>query len=341
MANAGSEQSGTSVQAVDAPLTRSACFLVLEVAQEEQALDSVREVLSGIEDLVKTVAFRDVGNTLSCTVGIGSEIWPGLTRMERPAELHPFREFVGQTHTAIGTPGDLLFHIRADRPDICFEMERLLLDSLGAAVSTVDEVTGFRYFDARDLLGFVDGTANPVGPALPDSTLVGAEDPRFTGGSYVVVQKYLHPLAAWNALSTEEQEAIIGRRKADNVELADAEVGQKSHKTLNTITENGEELDILRDNMPFGSPGQGEFGTFFIGYSRRLWVIERMLERMFIGDPPGLHDRILDFSVPETGTTFFAPSAELLASLDDPGVDEGAEGSLGIGGLKETENERN
>jgi putative iron-dependent peroxidase len=103
----------------------------------------------------------------------------------------------------------------------------------------------------------------------------------------------------------------------DNIELDDAESGQQSHKSLTTIEdENGTEHDILRDNMPFGSPASGEFGTYFIGYSRRLWVIERMLQRMFVGEPPGLHDRILDFSTPLTGTTFFAPSASLLASLD-------------------------
>jgi putative iron-dependent peroxidase len=182
-------------------------------------------------------------------------------------------------------------------------------------VVVADETVGFRYFDTRDLLGFVDGTANPVGPALPEASLVGEEDERFAGGSYVVVQKYQHPLEMWNALTTEDQEAIMGRRKADNTELEDAIDGQKSHKTLTTIVDDAGEHDFLRDNMPFAIPGAGVYGTYFIGYCRYLWVIERMLYRMFIGDPPGLHDRLLDFSTPVTGTVFFAPSADLLASL--------------------------
>jgi putative iron-dependent peroxidase len=162
----------------------------------------------------------------------------------------------------------------------------------------------------------VDGTANPVGPAVPSSVLVAEEDGHASGGSYIVVQKYTHDLPGWKDLSTEQQEKIIGRTKIDNVELDDAESGQRSHKTLSTIEdENGKEHGILRDNMPFGSPGSGEFGTYFIGYTRRLWVIEKMLENMFVGDPPGLHDRLLDFSRPLTGTTFFAPSASLLAGL--------------------------
>ncbi len=340
-------------QTIDAPLTRHAVFLVLTVAPGSDPLDAVRSVLSDVDGLVKTVGFRDLGASFTCTVGIGAAIWPGLTGLPLPRELHEFTTITGARHTAPSTPGDLLFHIRSDRQDLCYEFERLLLEALGDAVAVADETIGFRYLDTRDLLGFVDGTANPVGHHLPESTLVGEEDPAAAGGSYVVVQKYLHPLASWHALTTEQQEAIIGRRKADNVELDDAESGQKAHKTLATIVDDaGVEHDILRDNMPFGSPGTATFGTYFIGYSRELWVVERMLERMFIGDPPGLHDRLLDFSEAVTGSVFFAPSAEALANLGSPAptgtgtpapVDEtGPAGAgtgslgLGLGGLRGT-----
>ncbi|ARJ07169.1 peroxidase [Cnuibacter physcomitrellae] len=329
MGSGGDRRVPIEAQSVDAPLTGSAVFLVLSVADDSAALDTVRSALADLDELAKTVAFRDLGAAFTCTVAIGARVWPGLVRRPLPTELHPFRVVQGAVHTAPSTPGDLLFHIRSDRRDLCFEFERLLLEQLGSAVSVVDETVGFRYFDARDLLGFVDGTANPVGLALPEATLVGDEDPDYAGGSYVVVQRYAHPIETWNALTTEQQEAVIGRRKADNVELDDAVEGQKSHKTLTTIVDDaGEEHDILRDNMPFGSPASGEFGTYFIGYSRQLWVIERMLERMFVGDPPGLHDRLLDFSVARTGSAFFAPSAGLLAALDD---DPPAAGPAGAG----------
>ena len=207
-------------------------------------------------------------------------------------------ESTGTPHVAPSTPGDFLFHIRADRQDLCFEFERRLLDALGDSVTVIDDTPGFRYFDTRDLLGFVDGTANPIEAELPEMTLIGDEDPEFAGGSYVIVQKYLHDLAAWGRLTTEEQEAVIGRTKADNVELDDAAGPQLAHKTLTTISDgDGGEFDILRDNMPFGRPGRGEFGTYFIGYSRRLWVTELMIQRMFVGQPPGLlrpHPRRLD-----------------------------------------------
>lgn len=317
MSNSPTRRVPIEAQKVDAPLTSSAVFLVVTVNDGEDAAATVRDVISGVDDLTKNVGFRDLDGQLSCTVGIGSEVWPRLTAKPAPPELHPFREFAGSAHTAAHTPGDLLFHVRANRQDLVFEFERQLLDALADAVTVVDETSGFRYFDARDLLGFVDGTANPVGSAVGESTLVGDEDAAHAGGSYVVIQKYLHSLEQWQALTTEQQEAIIGRKKADNIELDDAETGQKSHKTLSTIVVDGVEHDILRDNMPFGSPGTFTFGTYFIGYSRRLWVIEKMLERMFIGDPPGLHDRILDYSQAVMGCTFFAPSADFLAALGD------------------------
>jgi putative iron-dependent peroxidase len=305
-------------QRVDAPLTQSATFLVMSITDSPDAIKVVRSTLASLDDLAKNVSIRDLSASFACTVGIGSNVWDRVTGLPRPAELHPFQEVKGAVHTAVSTPGDLLFHIRSERRDLCFEFERQLMDILGDSVKVVDETVGFRYFDVRDLLGFVDGTANPVGPAVPASILVTEEDASAVGGSYIVIQKYVHNLKGWRGLSTEHQEGIIGRTKLDNIELDDAAADhQKAHKTLATIEdENGQEHSILRDNMPFGSPGSGEFGTYFIGYSRRLWVIERMLERMFIGDPPGLHDRILDFSKPLTGTTFFAPSASLLASLE-------------------------
>ncbi|KAK0108135.1 hypothetical protein ONS95_002957 [Cadophora gregata] len=312
-------------QQVDAPLTCSATFLVLSATPTPESIKTIRSVLSGISGLAKNVAIRDLNASFACTVGIGSSVWDTITGLPRPSELTPFKEVKGKTHTAPSTPGDLLFHIRSERRDLNFEFERQLMDLLGDSVKVEDETTGFRYFDVRDLLGFVDGTANPVGQAVTESVLVAQEDVSTesgtaqVGGSYIVVQKYLHNLKSWRGLKTEQQEAVIGRTKLDNIELDDAPEGQQmSHKSLATVEDaEGNEHDILRDNMPFGSPGSGEYGTYFIGYSRRLWVVEKMLQRMFIGVPEGMHDRILDYSTATTGNVFFAPSASLLEGLGD------------------------
>lgn len=189
-----------------------------------------------------------------------------------------------------------------------------IMAGFGDAISVVDEVHGFRYFDARDLLGFVDGTENPTGQAAMDDLFIGAEDASHAGGSYVIVQKYFHDLAAWNALSTEEQERIIGRAKLSDIETDDAKKAPYAHNVLTSIEKNGKEIKILRDNMPFGRAG-GEFGTYFIGYSRSPETIEQMLENMFVGKPPGNYDRLLDFSRPITGSLFFVPSATFLENV--------------------------
>ncbi len=302
-------------QSVEAPLSAFAVFLVVTVDAGEDAAAQARQVIADVGSLVRAVGFRDLDGQLSCIVGIGSAAWDRFGATGKPRQLHPFAPVIGARHTAPSTPGDLLFHIRAQRADLCFEFERLLLDKLGSAVTVVDEVQGFRYFDTRDLLGFVDGTENPTGRGMAEAALISEAEPDFEGGSYVVVQKYLHDLERWNRLGTSVQEHIIGRTKADNVELDDA---PGSHKDLATITDaDGTEHDILRDNMPFGSPGAGQFGTYFIGYAGDLSVIERMLQRMFIGEPPGAHDRILDYSTAVTGSAYFVPSADLLESLGD------------------------
>ncbi|HEV7997541.1 MAG TPA: Dyp-type peroxidase [Stellaceae bacterium] len=336
-------------QLLSVELTRAAIFLVVTLSPGPEPEAAARSLCADFAALLRAVGFRDLEGRLSCVIGFGSAVWGRLFGEPRPAELHPFREFGAGPRHAIATPGDILFHIRAQRMDLCFELASLVMARLGDAVLVADEVHGFGYFDQRDLLGFVDGTENPQGEAAFDAVLVGGEDSGFTGGSYVVVQKYLHDLTAWNALSTEAQERIIGRRKLSNVELDAAVKPSFAHNELTTIVENGEERKIVRDNMPFGEAGKGEFGTYFIGYSRSPRTIEQMLENMFVGKPPGNYDRILDFSRAVTGNLFFAPTAAFLENVSpDPPPPAAAtaadapqptpsvhDGSLGIGSLKE------
>jgi putative iron-dependent peroxidase len=344
-------------QGVLTPLTTSAIFLVVRL--DHGAEPTARDLLADLSALQRTVGFRAPEVGLTVVAGVGSIAWDRLFTGPRPAELHPFRELRGDKHRAVSTAGDLLFHIRAGTTDLCFELASLIVERLADAGEVVDEVHGFRYFDLRDLLGFVDGTENPTGPSAEVAVTIGAEDPGFSGASYVIVQKYLHDLSTWNVLSVEDQELVIGRRKLSNVELADDVKPSNSHVALNTIEgPDGVQRQILRDNMPFGAVGSAEFGTYFIGYSRTPSVTEQMLENMFLGDPPGNYDRILDFSTAVTGTLFFVPTADFLEdpppippspsatapmgtpveAADAPPTASGPSGpgpgSLGIGGLK-------
>ncbi len=302
-------------QAVAAPLTRAAIFLVVMVKPSDKNREAIRSFCKDLSALVRSVGFRELEGGLSCVVGFGSDAWDHVFGKPKPAELHLFREIRAGERHAVSTPGDMLFHIRAQRMDLCFELATQIMARLGPAVSPVDEVHGFRYFDSRDLIGFVDGTENPKGQAAIDAVIIGDEDPPFAGGSYVIVQKYLHNLSSWNKLPTEQQERIVGRTKLADIELDDTVKPTYAHNALTKILEDGKEVKILRDNMPFGNAAQAEFGTYFIGYSRSPRTIEKMLENMFIGNPPGNYDRLLDFSRAVTGSLFFVPSITFLENL--------------------------
>ena len=317
-------------QPVVTPLTAAAIFLVVTI--DPGGEEAVVGLLGDMAGLQRSVGFRVPDAGLAAVAAIGSAAWDRLFGWPRPAELHPFRELAGSRHVAVSTPGDLLFHVRADGMDMCFEFAAQVMRRLAGAVTVADEVHGFRYFDERDLIGFVDGTESPGGAVGERAALVGDADPRFSGGSYVIVQKYLHDMRAWNALPVEEQERVIGRGKLDDIEMPDDVKPANSHVALNTITAaNGEQQQIVRANMPFGDVGRGEFGTYYIAYAATPSVTEQMLVNMFIGRPPGNTDRILDFSTAVTGGLFFAPSADFLDNLPGP---PGSAGSLGIGSLK-------
>lgn len=333
-------------QEVVNPLTSAAIFLVATI--NDGGEQTAHDLLPEISGMVSAIGFRDPSKSLSVVTGIGSHAWDRLFDGPRPVDLHPFIPLTGERHHAPATPGDLLFHIRAETMDVAFELAGRLVEALDGAATVVDEVHGFNYFDNRDLLGFVDGTENPTGATAENATRIGAEDPEFAGGCYVHIQRYVHDMAAWRALPVDEQQRVIGRTKFDDIEMDDDEKPSNSHIALNVITDaDGNELKIVRRNMPYGTVGNGEFGTYFIGYSRTPAVTERMLTNMFIGDPPGNTDRILDFSTAVTGAMFFVPTIDFLddppplpisetadAALDQPVGPARTDFSLAIGSLK-------
>lgn len=337
--------------------TKYAIFLVLTI--NEGGEDAVRDALADLPGLTRAVGSRAPEAALAAIAAIGSDAWDRLFTGPRPKQLRPFTELTGDAHTAPSTPGDLLVHLKADQMDLCYEVGTKFMTGLGDAVTTVDEVHGFRYFDLRDLIGFVDGTENPTGQDAIDTITVAArDDADFAGGSYVAIQRYVHDLRQWDALPVEEQEKAIGRSKLENIEMADDVKPSNSHIALNSLEdENGNALQIVRDNMPYGTAsGPGDTGTFYIAYSATPDITDAMLRRMFIGEPAGNHDRLLDFTTAVTGVQFFAPTVDFLegqpaapktstlpgeqpeGSGGDPDSDDAAsrpgDGSLGIGSLR-------
>lgn len=156
----------------------------------------------------------------------------------RPRGLRQFRALDSGSLRAPSTGGDLLLHILSKRVDLNFELAARARGALGESVSVMDDVTGFRYLDGRDLTGFIDGTENPEGRERAPVASIGSEDPDFAGGSYVFTQRYVHDLGKWAGVPLKEQEGAIGRRKRDSQELSDRTKPPTAHISRVVIEEN-------------------------------------------------------------------------------------------------------
>ena len=269
-----------------------------------------RQVCKLLINLNNSANVRFPVSRASCVMGIGHDAWLQLgLPVPVPKELENFVPVVGGKHAAVSTKGDLHFHIRADTTSICYDMAAAIADVLSPVAVSTEEIHGFRYWDSRSILGFVDGTENPHGQDRELFGLIGDDDPVYKGGSYLFVQKYLHNLIAWKGLSTEQQENVIGRYKSNDIEMADEVKPSNSHIALANI---GDDFKIVRDNMPFGNMSTNEMGTYFIAYASTFSTVQKMLNNMFIGSPEGNYDRILDFSTAETGSLYFVPTFNMI-----------------------------
>ncbi|MDR1111507.1 MAG: Dyp-type peroxidase [Deltaproteobacteria bacterium] len=314
----------SGVQDVTASPGQNAIIMVFGLDDPAQARERVLDLCGRLPALVRSELNRFPDSLAGMVVAFGARAWAGLLPgWPVPGELSVFEPIQGERHLAPSTPGDLFFHVRSARMDVCQELAAHVSRALSGVAESLDETHGFRYFDSRAIIGFVDGTENPsaeeaqgFATIAPDPAVTGKAD--FSGGSYVFIQKYLHDLKAWEELPVEEQEKAIGRRKFDDLELDGPAKPANAHNAVTNIRDqDGGELKIVRANIAFANPSRGEYGTYFLGYAGKFSTTRRMLQNMFLGDPPGNTDRLLDFSRAVSGTLFFAPSAgylELLAS---------------------------
>ena len=270
----------------------------------------VRAASAGLADLTAEVAAQGRAAGLSSVIAVGSGAWDQLWPDGRPDGLAPFQAFADGGRSAPATDADIFLHIRGDRRDLVFELSHRMRDALGDAVTTIEEIHGFRYLDSRDLTGFVDGTENPQGTDDRTEVALVADGP-FAGGSFVNIQRYIHDLPKWEALPVKAQEDIIARTKADNVEYASDDKPPFAHIKRVSIKEDGTSLEMLRHSMPYGTVD--EHGLYFVAYTGRPDTFPRMLEAMIVASG-GHYDHLMDFSRAVTGCTFFAPAQDWLTA---------------------------
>lgn len=285
-------------------------FSVWNFKGNAAAKETFRRICALVINLNHSAYTRFPDTGASCVLGIGHDAWDLLGLPQpRPKELENFAPVIGEKHTAVATRGDLHFHLRGSNSSICYDMAAEIANILVPVADCVEEVQGFRYWDGRSILGFVDGTENPEGEQRAYFGLVGDDDPAYKGGSYLFVQKYIHDLNSFKALPVEEQEKVFGRYKQSDIEMTDDVKPLNSHSAVANV---GDDFKIIRDNMPFGNISTNEMGTYFIAYASTFSTVNKMLNNMFIGSPAGNYDRLLDFSTAKTGSLFFVPTLDML-----------------------------
>jgi len=295
---------------IDQP-NENTVFMVWNLHQTGDHFFFFKKLCGLVANLNNSVNTRFPDSYSSLVMGIGYNAWHQLNLPQPlPKELKNFEAIVGKRHTAVSTSADLHFHVRSTEKSLCIDLTTQLSNLLNQFADCTEEIHGFRYWDGRSILGFVDGTENPEGDEERSHfALIGNEDSHYKNGSYLFVQKYLHNMNAWQNLSVEEQEKVIGRTKVDDIEMDEEIKPTNSHSSLANV---GDDKKIVRDNMPFGNRANNEMGTYFISYASTFSTVEEMLTRMFIGEPKGNYDRILDFSEAKTGSLFFVPSLNML-----------------------------
>lgn len=299
---------------VIAEANRDALFLSFNQNHEPGAAASIRALLASLPQRLSQMRAQFPDANLHLVAAIGSAYWDRLSPTSRPALLRPFPALESGERIAPSTPVDLLFMVRADQHDACFDLAEQICEALKPSATLVEEIHGFRYRDMRDMTGFVDGTENPQGEDRLEVALVGAEDPAFAGGSYLHVQRYEHDLEAWNRQTLQEQEDTYGRTKADNIEYPGAQKSPHSHTKRTSLKHaDGSSMEILRLSMPYGDAQRK--GLVFVSVCRSPEHFELMLKSMVQGDEQGHADRLLQFTRAVTGAAFFVPAPSWLQQL--------------------------
>jgi putative iron-dependent peroxidase len=288
-----------------------AVFLTLSM--RANGAEAVRRVAAKLARLTGQFAAAQEMPSLSGAIGFGASIWDAVCGSPKPTGLEPFAALQDGPRVAPATPADIFLHIHSKAHRANFALAREVMRQLGGAVAIVEEIHGFRTLGARDLTGFVDGTENPKGDDRPGVALVGDEDPLFAGGSYVSIQRYVHDLARWEAMREVDQEAVIGRTKVEDIEMEDDVKPPTAHIARVVIEQDGEELEILRHSLPYGTTNEN--GLYFVAYGKDPGRFRRMLERMVLRDAAGHYDHLLDYTRPVTGAAFFVPSVDFIEGL--------------------------
>lgn len=298
----GSPQSGIFAVGASAH-----CFLELDAREGTTALALVRAV-ADLEEPHTTVG------GVNLVVGLRPTVWADVAPRETPTSARDFSEPVEgvEDFSMPATQRDAWVWVSGAAPDLVFDVCTDVVAALAPVARLATEVTGWSYRHSRDLTGFEDGTENPSLSQAPRVALV-ARGEAGEGSSVVLVQQWVHESDSWNALPVDRQEKVMGRTKADSIELDDEVLPEDSHVARTVLEDaSGEELEIFRRNVPYGTVSN--YGTMFVGFSCEQPRLQRMLDRM-AGGEDGIRDALTRYTTPLTGAYYVVPSVEALGAL--------------------------
>ena len=302
-----------TAQSVILPLPSDhARFIVLRL--KNLSIEDFKERLKQLFTTRDRLITQHPNAQIKTAVAFGPELWSKLYE-QAPAGFKQLEPIQGSFNMPV-VPADVLIHIASARADICFALSQSFFEGIRDQVEVLDERVCFRYFDGRDITGFIDGTENPQFPDdRAEVALLGEDTGIFQDGSFIFAQRYTHNLDKWKKLKVDAQEQVMGRTKLESIELEDEVKPANAHIARTVVEdEGGEEMEILRHSLPYGD-GRGDQGLFFIAYTKDLKIIDTMLVRMFGTSGDGIHDRLLHFVTPMDGAYYFAPSEELLEEI--------------------------
>ncbi|MHC8518159.1 Dyp-type peroxidase [Weissella confusa] len=305
----------TKAQDVWKDVGKNVSFVVLKLKRENLATDqeAIAEFADRSQAIERSMMIRAADANLKVSIGFSRTAWDYLfPNAVVPKQLETYTTLTGPEYSMPASEGDIFLHVRAGDEAVVYEVVRQFMVFLEPIATALDETKGFRYFEGRAIIGFIDGTEAPAEFEAADYALVGEEDPEYINGSYAFAQKWLHDMDFWGKMKTEEQEKAVGRHKFDDLELEDDEKFHNAHNVAAKIEVDGEEQKIVRMNVPFSDPATGKTGTYFIGYSRYWSVTKAMLQQMV-----DMSDFLLTFSTIQSGQLFFIPSRDTLGEIAD------------------------
>ncbi|MFH7282720.1 Dyp-type peroxidase [Weissella confusa] len=305
----------TKAQDVWKDVGKNVSFVVLKLKRENLATDqeAIAEFADRSQAIERSMMIRAADANLKVSIGFSRTAWDYLfPNATVPKQLETYATLTGPEYSMPASEGDIFLHVRAGDEAVVYEIVRQFMVFLDPIATVIDETKGFRYFEGRAIIGFIDGTEAPAEFEAADYALVGEEDPEYINGSYAFAQKWLHDMDFWGKMKTEEQEKAVGRHKFDDLELDDGEKFHNAHNVAAKIEVDGEEQKIVRMNVPFSDPSTGKTGTYFIGYSRYWSVTKAMLQQMV-----DMSDFLLTFSTIQSGQLFFIPSRDTLGEIAD------------------------